>query len=74
MYNMKPSLTFWPVEKPQCKKSRLTVEAVGLASKGSLQVCYIRLHSHKADDHHHTSLRHRLKNASSGRHLLYTNI
>ncbi|KAK7168813.1 hypothetical protein R3I93_004958 [Phoxinus phoxinus] len=37
MYNMKPSLTFWPVQTPQCKKSRLTIEAVGLASKGSLQ-------------------------------------
>ncbi|XP_048049329.1 LOW QUALITY PROTEIN: cilia- and flagella-associated protein 65 [Megalobrama amblycephala] len=37
MYNMKPSLTFWPVQTPQCKKSRLTIKAVGLASKGSLQ-------------------------------------
>ncbi|XP_067299570.1 cilia- and flagella-associated protein 65 [Pseudorasbora parva] len=37
MYNMKPSLTFWPVPTPQCKKSRLTIKAVGLASKGSLQ-------------------------------------
>ncbi|RXN28038.1 coiled-coil domain-containing protein 108 [Labeo rohita] len=36
-YNMKPSLTFWPVQMPQCKKSRLTIKAVGLASKGSLQ-------------------------------------
>ncbi|XP_052004731.1 cilia- and flagella-associated protein 65 [Xyrauchen texanus] len=37
MYNMKPSLTFWPVQTPQCKKSRLTIKAVGLASKGYLQ-------------------------------------
>ncbi len=41
MYSMKPSLTFWPVQMPQCKKSRLTIKAVGLASKGSLQVCYL---------------------------------
>uniref|UniRef100_A0A9J8A7U6 Si:ch1073-349o24.2 n=1 Tax=Cyprinus carpio carpio TaxID=630221 RepID=A0A9J8A7U6_CYPCA len=37
MYSMKPSLTFWPVQMPQCKKSRLTIKALGLASKGSLQ-------------------------------------
>ncbi|XP_016378792.1 coiled-coil domain-containing protein 108-like [Sinocyclocheilus rhinocerous] len=37
MYSMKPSLTFWPVQTPQCKKSRLTIKALGLASKGSLQ-------------------------------------
>ncbi|KAF4109419.1 cilia- and flagella-associated protein 65 isoform X1 [Onychostoma macrolepis] len=37
MYSMKPSLTFWPVQMPQSKKSRLIIKAVGLASKGSLQ-------------------------------------
>ncbi len=42
MYSMKPSLMFWPVQMPQCKKSRLTIKAVGLASKGSLQVCYLK--------------------------------
>ncbi|XP_055071936.2 cilia- and flagella-associated protein 65 [Misgurnus anguillicaudatus] len=37
MYNMKPSLMFWPLQTPECTKSRLTIKAVGLASKGSLQ-------------------------------------
>lgn len=40
MYNMKASLMYWPLQTPQCKKSRFTVKAVGLASKGSLQVCW----------------------------------
>ncbi|XP_056308541.1 cilia- and flagella-associated protein 65-like, partial [Danio aesculapii] len=37
MYNMKPSLMFWPVQTPQIKKSHFTVKAIGLASKCSLQ-------------------------------------
>ncbi|KAA0715982.1 Cilia- and flagella-associated protein 65 [Triplophysa tibetana] len=37
IYNLKASLMYWPVQTPQCKKSRLTVKAVGLASKGYLE-------------------------------------
>ncbi|XP_073768570.1 cilia- and flagella-associated protein 65 isoform X2 [Danio rerio] len=37
MYNMRPCLTFWPVQAPQIEKSRFTVKAIGFASKCSLQ-------------------------------------
>ncbi|KAG7330997.1 hypothetical protein KOW79_004966 [Hemibagrus wyckioides] len=36
-YNMKPSLIFWPIQKPECKRSRLSLKVVGLSAKGSIQ-------------------------------------
>ncbi|XP_028847047.1 cilia- and flagella-associated protein 65 isoform X2 [Denticeps clupeoides] len=36
-YNMKPRLSFWPAQSPDWKRSRLSLKAVGVASKGSIQ-------------------------------------
>lgn len=36
-YNMKPSLIFWPVQKPDCKRFRLSLKVVGLSAKVSIQ-------------------------------------
>ncbi|KAK3543244.1 hypothetical protein QTP70_014102, partial [Hemibagrus guttatus] len=36
-YNMKPSLIFWPIQKPECKRSRLSLKVVGLSAKGSIE-------------------------------------
>ncbi|KAI5107294.1 cilia- and flagella-associated protein 65, partial [Silurus meridionalis] len=36
-YNMKPNLIFWPIQKPESKRSRLSIEVVGLSAKGSIQ-------------------------------------
>ncbi|XP_029557900.1 cilia- and flagella-associated protein 65 isoform X2 [Salmo trutta] len=37
VYNLKPNLTFWPIQTPGCRKSRLPLKVVGMASKGSIQ-------------------------------------
>ncbi|KAJ8350300.1 hypothetical protein SKAU_G00254300 [Synaphobranchus kaupii] len=37
LYTLKPCLTFWPIQLPGSKKSRLFLKVVGLASTGSLQ-------------------------------------
>ncbi|XP_019896730.2 cilia- and flagella-associated protein 65 isoform X1 [Esox lucius] len=37
VYNLKPKLTFWPIQMPGCRKSRLPLKVVGMASKGSIQ-------------------------------------
>ncbi|KAL7881952.1 hypothetical protein AOLI_G00088010 [Acnodon oligacanthus] len=37
IHSMKTTLTFWPAQTPDCKKSRLSVKIVGLAAKGSIQ-------------------------------------
>lgn len=37
-YSMKPSLIFWPIHKPECKRSRLFLKVVGLSARGSIQV------------------------------------
>ncbi|MCJ8732733.1 hypothetical protein PDJAM_G00214590 [Pangasius djambal] len=36
-YNMKASLIFWPIQKPDCKRSRLSLKIVGLSARGSIQ-------------------------------------
>ncbi|CAB1346896.1 unnamed protein product [Coregonus sp. 'balchen'] len=36
VYNLKPNLTFWPIQTPGCR-SRLPLKVVGMASKGSIQ-------------------------------------
>ncbi|KAI4873066.1 hypothetical protein NFI96_025495 [Prochilodus magdalenae] len=36
-YSMKATLTFWPVQAPDCKRSTLSIKVVGLAAKGSIQ-------------------------------------
>ncbi|TSK92887.1 Cilia- and flagella-associated protein 65 [Bagarius yarrelli] len=36
-YNMKPSLIFWPIDKPEGRRSRLSLKAVGFSAKGSIQ-------------------------------------
>ncbi|KAK6315486.1 hypothetical protein J4Q44_G00150150 [Coregonus suidteri] len=37
VYNLKPNLTFWPIQTPGCRRSRLPLKVVGMASKGSIQ-------------------------------------
>ncbi|XP_072541753.1 cilia- and flagella-associated protein 65 isoform X2 [Salminus brasiliensis] len=37
MHNMKATLTFWPVQTPDCRRSSLPLKVVGLAAKGSIQ-------------------------------------
>lgn len=39
VYNMKPSLIFWPIQKPEYKRSKLSLKVVGLSAKGSIEVC-----------------------------------
>ncbi|XP_053352888.1 cilia- and flagella-associated protein 65 [Clarias gariepinus] len=37
VYNMKPSLIFWPIQKPEYKRSKLSLKVVGLSAKGSIE-------------------------------------
>ncbi|KAL0985623.1 hypothetical protein UPYG_G00159560 [Umbra pygmaea] len=37
VYNLKPNLTFWAIQMPGSKKSRLSLKFVGMASKGSIK-------------------------------------
>ncbi|XP_046903244.1 cilia- and flagella-associated protein 65 [Hypomesus transpacificus] len=37
-YSLKPSLTFWPAQMPDCRKCRLPLKIIGTASEGSIQV------------------------------------
>ncbi|KAG9271575.1 cilia- and flagella-associated protein 65 isoform X1 [Astyanax mexicanus] len=37
MHSMKAMLTFWPVQTPDCKRSKLPLKIVGLAAKGSIE-------------------------------------
>ncbi|KAM4608647.1 cilia- and flagella-associated protein 65 [Polymixia lowei] len=37
MCMLKPYLTFWPIQTPGCKKSRLHFKVIGIGSKGSIQ-------------------------------------
>ncbi|XP_070832675.1 LOW QUALITY PROTEIN: cilia- and flagella-associated protein 65 [Chaetodon trifascialis] len=36
-YTLKPTLTFWPIQTPGCNKSQLTLEVVGVGSKGFIE-------------------------------------
>lgn len=37
-YTLKPTLTFWPTQIPECNKSHLTLKVVGMGSKGFIEV------------------------------------
>ncbi|XP_035391658.1 cilia- and flagella-associated protein 65 isoform X1 [Electrophorus electricus] len=37
MYIMKATLTFWPAQTPDCKRSRLSLEVMGAAAKASIE-------------------------------------
>ncbi|XP_030642525.1 cilia- and flagella-associated protein 65 [Chanos chanos] len=37
LYNMKASLSFWPRHSEACKRSRITVKALGMAAKGNIE-------------------------------------
>ncbi|XP_029113584.1 cilia- and flagella-associated protein 65 [Scleropages formosus] len=42
LYTLKPSLTFWPAESPENRRSRLCISVVGSASQGSMQAeCFV---------------------------------
>ncbi|XP_059199527.1 cilia- and flagella-associated protein 65 [Centropristis striata] len=36
-YTLRPTLTFWPIQTPGCNKSHLTLEVVGMGSKGFIE-------------------------------------
>ncbi|XP_034042439.1 cilia- and flagella-associated protein 65 [Thalassophryne amazonica] len=37
IYELKPTLMFWPTQTPECNKSSLTLEVVGMGCKGTIE-------------------------------------